>query len=109
MGIYLVGFLSSLAAVIAYLLYIWFSKQPPSPQHFTFVCIYGAFHWIPFTIIAYATLFSEVSSNPITFAISFTSAYLLHGFILIILTTAFTRLLKTSQNQSQFKPGFDAK
>ncbi|RDX99010.1 fadD28, partial [Mucuna pruriens] len=103
MGIYLVGFLSSLAAVIAYFLYIRFSKQPPSPQHFSFVCICGAFHWIPFTIITYATMFSEVSSNPITFAISFTSAYLLHGFILIILTTAFTRLLKTSQNQTQFK------
>ncbi|KAG4385254.1 hypothetical protein GLYMA_12G054833v4 [Glycine max] len=103
MGIYLVGFLSSLAAVIAYFLYIWFSKQPPSPQHFTFVCICGAFHWIPFTIFTYATMFSEVSSNPIIFAISFTSAYLLHGFILIILTTAFTRLLKTCQKKTQFK------
>ncbi|XP_027911686.1 uncharacterized protein LOC114170408 [Vigna unguiculata] len=103
MGIYLVGFLSSLAAIISYFLYTRFSNQPLSPQHFSFVCIGGAFHWIPFTIVAYATMFSEVSSNPITFAISFTSAYLLHGFILIILTTAFTRLLKTSQNQTQFK------
>ncbi|CAJ1933275.1 unnamed protein product [Sphenostylis stenocarpa] len=103
MGIYLVGFLSSLAAVISYFLYIRFFNQPPSPQHFSFVCIGGAFYWIPFTIVAYATMFSEVSSNPITFSISFTTAYLLHGFILIILTTAFTRLLKNSQNQTQFK------
>ncbi|KAL2328831.1 hypothetical protein Fmac_022258 [Flemingia macrophylla] len=102
-GIYLVGFLCSLAAVVAYLLYIRFSKQPLSPQHFSFVCICGAFHWIPFTIIAYATMFSEVSSNPITFAISFTSGYLLHGFILIILTTAIIRLLQTSPNQNEFK------
>ncbi|WVZ02957.1 hypothetical protein V8G54_023763 [Vigna mungo] len=103
MGIYLVGFLSSLAAIISYFLYTRFSNQPLSPQHFSFVCIGGAFHWIPFTIVAYATMFSEVSSNPITFAISFTSAYLLHGFILIILTISFTRLLKTCQNQTQFK------
>uniref|UniRef100_A0A1S3DY99 Uncharacterized protein LOC105851097 n=1 Tax=Cicer arietinum TaxID=3827 RepID=A0A1S3DY99_CICAR len=100
-GIYLVGFLSSLAAAIAYFLYIKISKQPPSLQHFSFVCICGAFHWIPFIIIAYATMFSDVSSNPITFAISFTSAYLLHSLILITLTAVFTRLL--NQNQTKFK------
>ncbi|KAJ1399879.1 Trimeric LpxA-like superfamily [Sesbania bispinosa] len=103
MGIYLVGFLSSLAGAIAYFLYIRFSKQPLSLQQFSFVCICGAFHWIPFTIIAYATMFSDVPSNPITFAISFTSAYLLHGLILIILTSAFTRLLMSNQKQTQFK------
>lgn len=42
MGIYLVGFLSSLAAAIAYFLYIRFSQQHPSFQHFSFVCICGA-------------------------------------------------------------------
>ncbi|KAK7262556.1 hypothetical protein RJT34_30130 [Clitoria ternatea] len=101
-GIYLVGFLSSLAAAIAYFLYINFSKQSPSLQHFSFVCICGAFHWIPYTIIAYATMFSDVPLNPITFATSFTISYLLHGLILIILTSAFTHLLISSQNQTQF-------
>ncbi|KEH30270.1 AMP-binding enzyme [Medicago truncatula] len=103
MGIYLVGFLSSLAAAIAYFLYINFSNQPPSLQHFSFVCICGAFHWIPFTVIAYATMFSEVPSNPITFAITFTIAYLLHGLILIALTAVFTRLLIHNQKQTKFK------
>ncbi|WJX51731.1 hypothetical protein P8452_37899 [Trifolium repens] len=102
-GIYLVGFLSSLAAAIAYFLYIKFSKQPPSLQHFSFVCICGAFHWIPFTVIAYATMFSYVPSNPITFAMTFTSAYLLHGLILITLTAVFARLLICNQNKTEFK------
>ncbi|KAK7312416.1 hypothetical protein VNO77_36258 [Canavalia gladiata] len=103
MGIYLVGFLSSLSAAIAYSLYIMFSEQPSSLQHFSFVCICGAFHWIPFTIIAYATMFSEVPSNPITFAISFTCAYLFHGLILIMLTSAFSHLFLSNQNQTQYK------
>lgn len=103
MGIYLVGFLSSLAAAIAYFLYIKFSKHPPSLQHFSFVCICGAFHWIPFTVIAYASMFYDVPSNPITFAISFTGAYLLHSLILIILTAVLTRLLIRNQNQTEFK------
>ncbi|KAK7257863.1 hypothetical protein RIF29_32141 [Crotalaria pallida] len=103
MGVYLVNFLSTLAAAIAYFLYISFSQQPPLFQHFSFVCICGAFHWIPFTIVAYATMFSNVTSNPITFAISFTCAYLLHGLILIILTSAFTHLLLSNQKQTNFK------
>ncbi|MED6168809.1 hypothetical protein PIB30_015190 [Stylosanthes scabra] len=101
-GIYLVGFLSSLAAAIAYFIYIWFSNKSPSFLHFSFVCICGAFHWIPFTIIAYATMFSDVPSNPITFAISFAGAYLLHGVVLIALSSAFSSLLimsSTKQNQ----------
>lgn len=80
-----------------------FSKQPPSLQHFSFVCLCGAFHWIPFTIISYATMFSDVPSNPITFAISFTSAYLIHSLILIALTSVFTRLLMSNQKKNQFK------
>ncbi|XP_057472971.1 uncharacterized protein LOC130761485 [Actinidia eriantha] len=32
MGIYAVGFLSSLSAAILYFLYIWLSQKPPSPQ-----------------------------------------------------------------------------
>ncbi|KAL5055826.1 hypothetical protein RYX36_036508 [Vicia faba] len=103
MGIYLVGFLSSLAAAIAYFLYIKFSKHPPSLQHFSFVCICGAFHWIPFTVIAYASMFYDIPSNPITFAVSFTGAYFLHSVILITLTAILTRLLIYDQNQTKLK------
>nr|XP_007150400.1 hypothetical protein PHAVU_005G150200g [Phaseolus vulgaris]ESW22394.1 hypothetical protein PHAVU_005G150200g [Phaseolus vulgaris] len=103
LGIYLTGFLSSLAAAIAYILYTWFFRIPASFQHFSFLCICGAFHWIPFTIVAYATMFSDIPSNPIVFTISFTCAYLLHGLILTSLTCALTRLLKFSQNQTHFK------
>ncbi|KAK7325060.1 hypothetical protein VNO77_29113 [Canavalia gladiata] len=103
LGIYLIGFLSSLAAVIVYFLYIWFFQKPPSFQHFSFVSISGAFHWIPFTVVAYATMCSEVPSNPIVFTISFTCAYLLHGLILTSLTIALTRFLKFSPNQTHFK------
>ncbi|CAK8575846.1 unnamed protein product [Lathyrus sativus] len=103
MGIYLVGFLSSLAAAITYFLYIKFSKHPPSLQHFSFVCICGAFHWIPFTVIAYASMFHDIPTNPITFAISFTSAYFLHSLMLITLSAVLTRLLILNQNQTEFK------
>ncbi|AES67729.2 AMP-binding enzyme [Medicago truncatula] len=102
LGIYLVAFVSSLAAAITYFMYTWFFQKPASIQSFSFVCICGAFHWIPFTITAYATMFSEVQSNPIAFAISFTCAYLLHGLILTSLTCSLTRLLK-SQKQTHFK------
>lgn len=94
---------SAPAAAIAYFLYIRFSQQPPVFQQFSFLCICGAFHWIPFTIVAYATMFSNVPSNLITFAISFASAYLLHGLILITLTSAFTPLLISNQKQTKFK------
>lgn len=103
MGIYLIGFLNSLAAAIVYFLYIRFFSNPPSFQHFTFICLSGAFHWIPFTLIAYATMFSYVPSSPIIFAISFSCFYLLHGLILSSLTCSLTRLLASSQKQTHFK------
>lgn len=102
-GIYFVGFLNSFAAAIVYFLYIRFFQKPPSFQHFSFICLSGAFHWIPFTIIAYATMFSFVPSNPITFAISFSCAYFLHGLVLSFLTCALTRLLASGPKQAQFK------
>ncbi|XP_028780067.1 uncharacterized protein LOC114736418 [Neltuma alba] len=102
-GIYLVGFLNSLAAAIVYFLYIRFFSKLPSFQHFSFICLSGAFHWIPFTIIAYATMFSSVPSSSIIFAISFSCGYLLHGLILSSLTCFLTRLLACSRNQTHFK------
>lgn len=103
MGIYLVGFLNSFAAAIVYFLYIRFLQKTPSIEHFSFVCLSGAFHWIPFTVVAYATMFSYVPSNPIIFAFSFSCAYMLHGLVLSSLTCSLTRLLAFGQKQTQFK------
>ncbi|XP_022754296.1 uncharacterized protein LOC111302760 [Durio zibethinus] len=99
-GIYLVGFLGSFSAAIFYFLYIWLSKSPPSLQHFAFVCISGALHWIPFTLIAYVTMFSSVTLNPASLAISVAITYLAHGLTLSFLTCTLTRLL-TEKEQSK--------
>lgn len=86
MGIYTVGFISALSGAILYFLYILLAQKSPSLQHFSLVCLSGAFHWFPFTIIAYMTIISSTSSSPIIFAISVATAYLAHGLILSILT-----------------------
>lgn len=100
-GIYLVGFLSSFSAAILYFLYIWFSKNPPSLQHFTFLCISGALHWIPFTIIAYVSMFASITLNPASFAFSFAVAYFAHGLILCFITSFVTHLLSERQQSNQ--------
>ncbi|GFZ12991.1 hypothetical protein Acr_23g0013760 [Actinidia rufa] len=76
MGIYAVVFLSSLSAAILYFLYIWLSQKPPSPQPFALFCIFGAFHWLPFAIIAYTTMIGSEPSSPNSFAISIAFAYI---------------------------------
>ncbi|CAI0450227.1 unnamed protein product [Linum tenue] len=94
LGIYMVGLLSSFSAVIVYFVYIYLSQQPPSLQQFSLSCIAGAFHWLPFTIIAYATILpGNLLTSPLTFATSLAIFYLAHGLILIFLTGAFTRSL----------------
>ncbi|MFQ6638664.1 hypothetical protein Gotur_016069 [Gossypium turneri] len=100
-GIYLVGFLSSFSAAILYFLYIWLSEKPHSLQQFAFACISGALHWIPFTVIAYATMFASVTVNPASFAVSVAIAYLAHGLILSFLTGTLTRLLTERQQSKQ--------
>ena len=100
-GIYIVGFLSSLSAAILYFLYNWLIQKPPSIQHFAFFCISGSFHWIPYTIFAYAMVFAKVPSNSINFASSIAIAYLAHGMILSFLTCALTRLLDSKQETKQ--------
>ncbi|KAL5832110.1 hypothetical protein ACOSQ4_017464 [Xanthoceras sorbifolium] len=104
-GIYMVSFLSTLAAAIIYFLYIRVAEKPTSPQHFAFLCISGAFHWMPFTMIAYATMFANVPSNPAYFAISVSIAYLLHGLVLSFLTSIVAQFLagKQDEKQSQMK------
>ncbi|KAF9597218.1 hypothetical protein IFM89_016359 [Coptis chinensis] len=105
LGIYLVGFLSSLSAAILYFLYLYFSKNSVSLQHFEFLCVVGAFHWFPVTIVAYATMISSVPSSPVTFSLSVGVAYLVHGLILSLLTGTLTRVLagKEESQQSQLR------
>ncbi|CAN0891896.1 Long-chain-fatty-acid--AMP ligase FadD28 [Linum grandiflorum] len=93
-GVYMVGLLSSFSAAIVYFLYIWLSQEQASLQYFSFFCISGAFHWIPFTIIAYATMpFTLHLSSAVSFAVSLAVAYLVHGLILSILTGIVTHVL----------------
>ncbi|XP_076942402.1 uncharacterized protein LOC143612262 [Bidens hawaiensis] len=93
MGIYVVGLLSSLSSAIAYFIYISLYQQSPSLKHFSFLCVAGAFHWLPFTIIAYAAMILTTSVHPLTFAMSLATAYLAHGLILSLLTCAVTQFL----------------
>ncbi|XP_023751472.1 uncharacterized protein LOC111899831 [Lactuca sativa] len=102
MGIYMVGFLSSLSAGIAYFLYTSLYQESPSLNHFAFLCVAGAFHWLPFTIIAYATMIVTTSVDPLTFATSLAAAYLAHGLILSLLTCTITWFLETEE-ESPFK------
>ncbi|PIA53414.1 hypothetical protein AQUCO_00900173v1 [Aquilegia coerulea] len=103
LGIYIVGLLSSISAAILYFLYLHFSQNPPSLQHFAFLCVAGVFHWFPFTIIAYATMISTVPSNPVTFALSVGIAYLVHGLILSLLSGILTRCLSVKQEPQQYQ------
>ncbi|KAI3748293.1 hypothetical protein L6452_11277 [Arctium lappa] len=105
MGIYMVGFLSSLSAAIAYALYISLYKESPSLKHFSFLCVAGAFHWLPFTIIAYATMMFTTAVHPLTFATSVAIGYLAHGLILSLLTCTMTWFLDKEEQtkESPFK------
>nr|XP_043633600.1 uncharacterized protein LOC122604798 [Erigeron canadensis] len=105
MGIYAVAFLSSLSAAISYFLYISLYQESPSLKHFSFLCVAGAFHWLPFTIIAYATMIFTTSVNPLTFSMTLAAAYLAHGLILSLLTCSMTWFLdqKDQTNESSFK------
>ncbi|CAN1354733.1 Long-chain-fatty-acid--AMP ligase FadD28 [Linum perenne] len=94
LGVYMVGLLSSFSAAIVYFLFIWLSQEKASLQYFSFFCISGAFHWVPFTIIAYATmLFNIHQSSAVAFAVSFAASYLAHGLILSVMTGIVTRSL----------------
>ncbi|KAG7010248.1 fadD28, partial [Cucurbita argyrosperma subsp. argyrosperma] len=101
LGIYLLGFLGSLSAAIVYYFYIWLSQSSPSLQHLAFICLVGAFHWMPFTVIAYATIFAEVPSNATSFAVLFSSMYLFHGIIFCILTFVMKSLLTNKSKMEQ--------
>lgn len=87
-GVYMVGFISSLSAAIFYGAYIIFPGQRTSIniEHFMFLCICGAFHWFPLTIAAYAIIIGGSSLSPMRFSVSVAAAYSVHGLILTLLT-----------------------
>ncbi|KAJ0083836.1 hypothetical protein Patl1_29820 [Pistacia atlantica] len=105
MGIYMVSFISTLAGAVVYLFYLWLSQKPASVQQFSFLCIAGAFHWIPFTVTAYATMFTSIPSNPAYCAILVAIAYLFHGLVLSFLTCISAHFLagKEEEKQSHMK------
>ncbi|KAL0459272.1 UNVERIFIED_CONTAM: Long-chain-fatty-acid--AMP ligase FadD26 [Sesamum latifolium] len=86
MGVYTVGFISSLSAAVVYCIYILICQRTPTIEHFMFLCISGAFHWFPLTLVAYANVVSGTSLSPWSFAVSVAAAYSAHGLILILLT-----------------------
>ncbi|KAK2992137.1 hypothetical protein RJ640_026769 [Escallonia rubra] len=100
-GIYVVGFLSSLSGASVYFLYILLSRNSPSLPHFAFLCVSGAFHWLPFTVIAYATMVATAHVSTSSFAISLAVGYLAHGLILSSLTCALTRFLADDKETKQ--------
>ncbi|CAI9096365.1 OLC1v1032491C1 [Oldenlandia corymbosa var. corymbosa] len=93
-GIYMVGCLSTLSAVITYLIYIWLSQKNLSLQEFGFICIVGAFHWLPYTFVAYSAFFSTGHSSPISFAFMVAAGYVAHGIIFSIWTCLLSSYLR---------------
>ena len=59
MGIYMVGFISTISAAVLYFLHIGISQKPLSIDNFALFCIPGAYHWFPLDIIAYATMIAS--------------------------------------------------
>ncbi|OWM69223.1 hypothetical protein CDL15_Pgr025410 [Punica granatum] len=100
-GIYVIGLLSSVSAATIYFLYISVFQQPPSLQHLIFICISGAFHWVPYTLIAYTIMFLRPPPDLLYFAISLSISYFAHGLILSQFTCILARLLGRKENQSR--------
>lgn len=97
----MVGFISAISAALVYCLYIMVTQKSPSLDEFAFICLSGAFHWFPFTMIAYATMTARHSFSPVSFAISAATAYLAHGVILIFLTSSLVHLLSRTKGTKE--------
>lgn len=92
LGIYAVCCIGSLSAAASYLIYLWILQEPPTIQHFAFICVCGAIHWFPYTIVAYAVMAASVAPpHPLVFALYIALGYTTYGLIL----TCFTCLLKS--------------
>lgn len=103
MGVYMVGFVSSVSAAIVYCIYILLSQNTLSVEHFMFLCISGAFHWFPLTIVAYAIIISGASLNPLSFSISVAAAYSAHGIVLTLLTCMLNHYLSENEEEDHLK------
>ncbi|EYU46303.1 hypothetical protein MIMGU_mgv1a021307mg [Erythranthe guttata] len=104
MGVYVVGFVSSFSAAILYFMYIQLSQMSPKIEHFMFLCIAGAFHWLPLTIVAYAIIVNgTLSLSPLTFSVYVATAYSAHGLILILLTSLINHSLSKNNESSTRK------
>lgn len=89
----MVGCLSSLSAAITYLIYIWISKNDLSLENFGFFCVAGAFHWLPYTMVAYVSVFNSTPTDPVSSAFLIAASYAAHGFILSFFTCLFNYYL----------------
>ncbi|KAF3655908.1 hypothetical protein T459_01515 [Capsicum annuum] len=92
LSIYMVGFLSSLSAAVVYFIYLSLWQSSPSLKHFSFFCLAGAFHWFPYMIVTYATLFDNAPS--FTFATTIAIAYISHGLILSFFTCLLNHVVR---------------
>ncbi|KAI3449916.1 hypothetical protein Pfo_006581 [Paulownia fortunei] len=101
MGVYRVGFISSLSAAIFYCIYILLGRRIPNIEHFMFLCISGAFHWFPLTVVAYAVVIGGTSLSPLSFSISVATAYSAHGLILSLLTCFINHSLSRNEETPQ--------
>lgn len=97
MGPALIALLSTLSAAMVYFIYLWIFEKPCSLQIFNSFCISGAFHWFPFTIVAYATMHNTAPSSALNFSISVAVSYLAHGLILSFLTCTLNSILSKTQ------------
>lgn len=93
MGVYMVGLVSSLSAAIVYCIYVFLGQGTPNIEHLMFMCISGAFHWFPLTIVAYVTVINGTSLNPLSFSIMVAAAYSAHGVVLSLVTSILNHFL----------------
>ncbi|KAL8530629.1 hypothetical protein ACS0TY_007603 [Phlomoides rotata] len=102
-GVYIVGLISSISAAMIYFIYILVSSRSLRIEHFMFVCIAGAFHWFPLSIVAYAVMIGGASLNPLSFSISVATSYLAHGLLLILLTCLANYSLSVNDDKTRLK------
>uniref|UniRef100_A0A7N0UGY7 Carrier domain-containing protein n=1 Tax=Kalanchoe fedtschenkoi TaxID=63787 RepID=A0A7N0UGY7_KALFE len=100
-GIYSVGLLSTISAALTYFTCAWLCQASPDLRHFRLLCICGAFHWFPYAIIAYATIFTSTPcDDAVTFAALVAVCYLVHGLVLSVLTSIMAYCLAQQRDES---------
>ncbi|KAK6802439.1 hypothetical protein RDI58_000219 [Solanum bulbocastanum] len=69
---------------LRHLLSLW--QSLPSLKHIGVFCLARAFHWFPYMIVTYATLFDNSPSGSFTFATTIAIFYICHDLILSFFT-----------------------